>query len=569
MLILEMTRLLSCSTMSAMSLVNSTLGLRHICYAASVSPEKLVYLLSRCSNLQHIQQTHSFMLAGGLLIDKLLLGHFVDACSSLGFSHYAHSVLTTTLPRTNCLYFINLVIKALSSSQTTAKAAIFLYNYIQELGLRPDTYSFPSALKAVIRISAIHTGRQLHSQSIRIGLDSELHVVTALIQMYSSFGRSFISGARHLFDGVSSAGDVALWNAMIAGYVRIGDLECARDLFEHMPRRNVISWTSVIAGYAQMNRPHGAIAIFRRMQLDNVEPDEIAMLAALSACAQLGALELGEWIHNYSDTHGLQKIVALNNALIDMYAKSGNITKALQVFEGTELKNIITWTTMIAGLALHGLGKEASEMFSSMEKAGVKPNWVTFVAILSACSHSGLVQIGRWYFDSMRSTYAIEPRIQHYGCMVDLLGRAGYLQEAHEVLDQMPFETNAAIWGSLLAAANLHGDSELGYRALCHLVKLEPHNSGNYALLCNIYSSLGMWNESRIIRKVMKEKGIKKMAGISFIEVHNRVHEFIAGETSNSQFEEISEVLCKLNWELRLGRHLQKEHVGLLEFSDM
>lgn len=314
-----------------------------------------------------------------------------------------------------------------------------------------------------------------------------------------------------------------------------------------------------------MDRPNEAITMFRRMQLEEVEPDEIAMLAALSACAHLGALELGEWIHNYIDKHGLSKIVPLNNALIDMYAKCGKIEKALEVFKNMEHKSVITWTSMIDGLALHGLGREALEMFSCMERNRIKPNEITFVAILSACCHVGLVEMGRWYFKCMGTKYGIKPKIQHYGCMIDLLGRAGFLQEAQELVRGMPFEANAPIWGSLLAAARIHGDAELGKQALQHLIKVEPHNSGNYTLLSNIYATQSKWNEAGMVRKVMRDTGVKKMPGGSCIEVNNRVHEFVAGDKLHPQSERIFEVLCKLNLQSKIAMYVQKEHVEMLE----
>ncbi|CAK7339056.1 unnamed protein product [Dovyalis caffra] len=532
----------------------------------SSSSSVLDSLLSHSSDLKHIHQTHAFMLLRALDTDNFLLSRFIHACSSLGFSSYAYSVFAS-ITHSPDIYLYNSIINALSCSPPHLKSSIFLYNNIQLAGLRPDTYSFPFALKAVTRSSSVHTGRQLHSQSIRFGHHSHLHVLTALVRMYSSFGSPSISDARKLFDETSmTTGDVALWNAMLNGYAKLGDLHNARGLFERMPQRNVISWTALVTGYDQANRPHDAIALFRRMQLEKVEPDEIAILVALSACARLGALELGEWIHNYIDKHGLlNTTIPLNNALIDMYAKSGDITRALQVFENMKRKTIITWTTMIAGLALHGLGREALEMFSRMERERVKPNDITFIAVLSACGHVGLVQTGKWYFQCMVSRYKIEPKIEHYGCLIDLLGRAGHLKEAQKLLAQMPFEPSAAIWGSLLAACNTYGDAELGELALHHLLELEPDNSGNYALLSNIYASHGRWNESRMVRKVMRDAGVKKMPGGSLIEVNNRVHEFIAGETSHPQFDRIHEILSKINRQLGLAWHLEEESSALLE----
>lgn len=312
----------------------------------------------------------------------------------------------------------------------------------------------------------------------------------------------------------------------------------------------------MISGYTQAHNPNEAIKLFRRMQLENVKPDEIAILAVLSACADLGALHLGEWIHNYIEKHKLSKIVPLYNSLIDMYAKSGNIRKALELFENMKHKTIITWTTMIAGLALHGLGKEALRVFSCMEKEDrVKPNEVTFIAILSACSHVGLVELGRDYFTSMRSRYGIEPKIEHYGCMIDLLGRAGHLQEAKEMVLRMPFEANAAIWGSLLAASTRCGDAELAEEALRHLTVLEPGHCGNYSLLSNTYASLGRWNESRMVRKVMQDAGVEKVPGVSFIEVNNIVYEFIAGDKLSIYFVDIYDVLHSLDGQIKIEIH--------------
>ncbi|MQL95397.1 hypothetical protein Taro_028065, partial [Colocasia esculenta] len=284
---------------------------------------------------------------------------------------------------------------------------------------------------------------------------------------------------------------------------------------------------------------------------EKVEPDEIALLAALSACAHLGALELGEWIHGYIDKRGLCKIVPLMNALVDMYAKCGNIAKALLVFESMKHRTVISWTTAIAGLAMHGLGLEALEMFRRMERANQKPNDVTFVAVLSACSHVGQVELGKYYFDTMSSRYRFKPRIEHYGCMVDLLGRAGLLREARSLVEDMPFDTSGAIWGSLLAAARRHGDAELGEVALRHLVELEPQNSGNYSLLSDIYASLRRWDGVGEMRKMMKDWGVKKMSGASSVEVNGTVHEFTAGDTSHPSLEEIYGALQDINGHLK------------------
>ncbi|RDX60759.1 Pentatricopeptide repeat-containing protein, partial [Mucuna pruriens] len=514
-------------------------------------------LICHCSNLSHLQQTQGFMLTRGLDQDDILLAQFIYTSASVGFSSYAYSVFIYN--HRPSIFVYNNVIWALSSSNPMR--AISLFNSIRLLGLRPDSYSFPFVLKAVVCFSAVDVGKQIHCQALFSGLDSHPSVVTSLVQMYSSCAH--VSSARKLFDAATFK-HVSLWNAMLAGYAKVGDMSNARNLFECMPEkdRDVVSWTALISGYTQTHSPNEAIMLFRIMLLQNVQPDEIAILAVLSACADLGALQLGQWIHNYIEKHKLHKIVPLYNSLIDMYAKSGDIRKALQMFENMKHKTVITWTTMIAGLALHGLGKEALHIFSCMEKARVKPNEVTFIAILSACSHVGLVELGHDYFTSMRFKYGIEPMIEHYGCMIDLLGRAGYLQEAKELIRLMPSEANAAIWGSLLAASNRYGDAALAGEALRHLSLLEPHNCANYSLLSNTYAALGRWKEAGMVRKVMRDTCVEKVPGVSFIEVNNRVYDFIAGDKLNINFVDIYDVLQSINGQLKMV-YLESTHRGL------
>lgn len=345
--------------------------------------------------------------------------------------------------------------------------------------------------------------------------------------------------------------DLVAWNVMIAGYVKAGDLVCARELFDVMPERNVVSWTTVIGAYVQMKQPEDAIEVFQRMQVEGIEPDGVALLPVLSACGDLAAVDLGEWVHKSVVRRGLYREIPLMNAIIDMYVKCGCVEKALEVFEGMEQRSVISWTTLIAGFALHGLGLQAVEMFRRMERENVPPNDVTFLAILSACSHVGLTELGRWYFNIMVSQYRIKPRIEHYGCMVDLLGRAGCLKEAQDLVQGMPFKANAAIWGALLAAARTHGDADLGEQALLHLIELEPHNSGNYILLSNIYAEQERWDDVSKLRKAMKERGLRNVPGASSIEVDGMVHEFTSRDGSHPCLHNICEILSEINTNMK------------------
>ncbi|KAE8673619.1 Pentatricopeptide repeat-containing protein [Hibiscus syriacus] len=532
--------------------------------------ERLGYLLKRCSNLKHVETAHGFMVRTALDHGNLLLSQFIETCSSLGLSAYAHSVFAVTPQHHRHTYVFNTMIKALTLCNS-AFEALLVYKTMGKAELQPDCYSFPFALKAVVDLRALSLGTQIHSQTTRTGLDSNIHVVSALIQMYSSC--ACILDARKVFDDMQlnsvSPDDVVVWCAMITGYVKVGDPENAMDLLDRMPQTQTIgaglvSWTSVISGYTQTDRPNKAIAVFRRMRLKNVEADEIAMLAVLSACAQLGAMhiQLGECIHGYIQKRGFDQMVPLKNALIEMYSKSGNISNALQVFDNMTQRTLISWTTIISALAFHGLGTQALDMFSRMEIAQIKPNDITFIAVLSACTHVGLLDLGRYYFDAMPYKYGIQPQIQHYGCMINLLGRAGYLAEAVELVSRMPFWPNAAIWGSILSASNIHGDAEVGELALLNLIELEPWNSGNYALLSNIYASSGRWDKSVMARKMMRDKGVRKMSGWSFVLVSNRAHEFVAGDTSHPQFEIIQGTLFNMN------EHIKIAHcIPVIEFS--
>ncbi|EOA13187.1 hypothetical protein CARUB_v10026213mg [Capsella rubella] len=505
------------------------------------------------TKLKTLKQSHCLMLVTGLNRDNLIVAKFIEACSNAGHVRYAYSVFThQPFPNT---YLHNTMIRALSlvDEPNANSFAVSVYRKFWALCCKPDTFTFPFVLKIAVRVSDVCFGRQIHGQTVVFGLDSSVHVVTGIIQMYSSCGG--LGDARKVFDE-TRVRDVNVWNALLAGYGKVGEMDEARVLLDMMPCwiRNVVSWTCVISGYAKSRRPSEAIEVFQRMLMENVEPDEVTLLAALSACADLVSLELGERICSYVDHRGMERAVSLNNAVIDMYAKSGNITKALEVFERVNERNVVTWTTIITGLATHGHGTEALAMFNRMVKAGVKPNDVTFIAILSACSHVGWVYLGKRLFSSMISKYGMQPNIEHYGCMIDLLGRAGLLREAEEAIKSMPFEANAAIWGSLLAASNVHHDLELGERALNQLIKLEPNNSGNYMLLANLYSNLGRWDESRMMRKMMKGIGVKKPAGESTIEVGNRVYKFISGDLSHPGAEKIHEILQEIDLQIQSNK---------------
>ncbi|KAK9161224.1 hypothetical protein Syun_007565 [Stephania yunnanensis] len=254
--------------------------------------------------------------------------------------------------------------------------------------------------------------------------------------------------------------------------------------------------------------------------------------------------------------------VVLGNALVDMYCKCGNIETALDIFHELPTKNVYCWNSVVVGLGMHGFGDEAIDAFVKMERNGVQPDGVTFVGLLSACSHSGLYYEGRRYFSEMVGTYGVEPGIEHYGCMVDLLGRGGFLEEALELIRTMPISPNNVVWGSLLRACQIHKDTEMSKQVMDHLLMLDPNDGANYVFLSNIYASLNRWNDVATCRRLMIENGVCKTPGCSSIEVDNNVHEFIAGDTSHPQFARINVFLDEIAKKLRvLGYELGMDSV--------
>uniref|UniRef100_A0A7N0VJB0 Pentatricopeptide repeat-containing protein n=1 Tax=Kalanchoe fedtschenkoi TaxID=63787 RepID=A0A7N0VJB0_KALFE len=348
--------------------------------------------------------------------------------------------------------------------------------------------------------------------------------------------------------------DTPTWNAIIAGYTRAGDMDSGMQLFRLMRSRNVISWTSVISGYAQNGMYADALEIFMEMEKErDVKPNEVTIASVLPACAALGALEVGERIEAYARENGYFKNVYVVNAVLEMYARCGRICKAKMVFDQMgNRRNLCSWNSMIMGLAVHGKCSEALEFFDHMLSEGTKPDDITFVGVLLACTHGGMVAKGRELFDSMLDKFLITPKLEHYGCMVDLLGRAGKLTEAYDLICGMRMKPDSVIWGALLGACSFHNHVELAEKAADSLFELEPQNPGNYVILSNIYASAGRWDGVAGLRKLMKGSMITKAAGYSFIEMDAQVHKFIVEDKSHPRSGEIYGILDELSSRMKL-----------------
>jgi pentatricopeptide repeat protein len=334
-------------------------------------------------------------------------------------------------------------------------------------------------------------------------------------------------------------------------YGECGSIEDAHSVFDKISERDVISWTAVTAGHAHNGDGKGALKLFREMQQTGLKPNQFTFTSVLSAISHLTTLDQGKELHAHITKTGFELDVSIGNALITMYAKCGNINYACQVFCRMPQYDTVSWNAMIGGYAQHGCGKEALQLFEQMQLASTKPNHITFVGVLSACSHVGLVNEGYFYFDSIKRDHSILPIMEHYACMVDLLGLAGCLDEAQRFINTMPCEPNACMWRSLLAACRIHGNEKLGIHAAERLLQLEPQDDAAYVLLSNIYAAAGRWDDVASVRNLMKELRVEKEPGFSWITVRNKVHAFFSQDRLHPQMEKIYAKLDELSEQMK------------------
>lgn len=328
-------------------------------------------------------------------------------------------------------------------------------------------------------------------------------------------------------------------NALLDMYAKLRRLDCAVMLFNHMQDKDVISWTSLVTGYAHNGYYEEALKFFRDMKITGICPDEIILASILSSSGELTVLEFGKQVHATLLKSGLGSSLSVDNSLVMMYAKCGCIEDANRVFESMRSRDVITWTALIVGYAQNGKGKDSLKFYHQMLASGIKPDFVTFIGLLFACSHAGLEENARQYFESMEKVYHIKPGPEHYACIIDLLGRSGKLNEAKELLEQMVVEPDATVWKALLSACRVHGNLELGERAARKLCQLEPMKAFPYILLSNMYSAAGKWEDAAKIRKLMKSRGIAKEPGCSWVEMNSQVHIFTSEDREHPMTAQI------------------------------
>ncbi|XP_031473859.1 pentatricopeptide repeat-containing protein At3g21470-like [Nymphaea colorata] len=392
---------------------------------------------------------------------------------------------------------------------------------------------------------------------------------TEMIDGYARIGETAM--ARKLFDQMPEKKSVITWTAMVNGYARNGEMEAAREIFEEMPERNFFAWSSMVFGYCKCGNVieakllfgrmeernlvnwntllagltqngwcEQALDVFQEMRASGVKPDGVSVASALSACAQLGSLEMGKEIHLLVEQIGVRLNQFVSNALIDMYAKCGDITKARQLFNEAPEKNEVCWNSMISGVAIHGHVEEVLELFGQMRLQEVEPNRLTYLAVLSACAHAGYVQEGMELFASMHKNHKITAGIEHYGCMVDLLGRAGLLEEAYEFINSMPMKPNSVIWGAMLGACRVHMNMGLAQKVVEKVTTEQCGDDARYVLLSNLYAASAQWEDAEKMRIMMAKNQIEKVPGHSSIMASSNVeYQFLSGAHSESQTRQL------------------------------
>ena len=496
-----------------------------------------LFSLETCSNLTHLKIIHAYMIRTHIICDVFaasrLIAFCVDPSSGTSLIDYASRIFSQ-IQNPN-LFIFNAMIRGHSGSKNPDQAFHF-YVQSQRQGLLPDNLTFPFLVKSCTKLHCISMGSQAHGHIIKHGFEKDVYVQNSLVHMYATFGDR--EAATLIFQRMYYV-DVVSCTSMIRGFNKCGDVESARKLFDQMPEKNLVTWSTMISGYSQNNHFDKAVELFKVLQSQGVRANETVMVSVISSCAHLGALELGERAHDYVVKNGMTLNLILGTALVDMYARCGSINKAVRVFEDLPERDTLSWTALIAGLAMHGYSERSLKYFATMVEAGLTPRDITFTAVLSACSHGGLVERGFHIFESMKRDYRVEPRLEHYGCMVDLLGRAGKLEEAENFVLKMPVKPNAPVWGALLGACRIHKNAEIGERVGKILIQLLPQHSGYYVLLSNIYANAKEWEKVTEMRQMMKAKGLKKPPGHSLIELDGRVHKFTIGDSSHPEMDKI------------------------------
>lgn len=479
------------------------------------------------------------------------------------------------IPDRNVIFF-NVMIRSYVNNHLYDDG-LLVFKTMSSDGFWPDNYTYPCVLKACSASHNLWVGLQIHGAVMKVGLDLNLFVGNGLVAMYGKC--DCLLEARRVLHEMPRR-DVVSWNSMVAGYAqnaRFDDaLEVCREMeslrlkpdagtmasllpavtntssdnvsyikemFNNLVHKNLVAWNVMIAVYVNNSMPGKAVDLFLHMERSEIEPDAVTIASILPACGDLSALLLGRRLHQYVERKKFLPNLLLENALMDMYAKCGCLGEAREVFDRMEFKDVVSWTSLISAYGRGGQGRDAVALFAKMRDLGMNPDSIAFVSVLSACSHAGMLEEGKYYFSLMDEEYHIVPMLEHFSCMVDLLGRAGRVDEAYSFVKEMPIEANERVWGALLSACRVYSNMDIGLIAADKLFQIVPEQAGYYVLLSNIYAKAERWQEVTRIRSIMKSRGIKKTPGVSNVELNEKIYTFLAGDRSHPKSTEIYEEL--------------------------
>lgn len=435
-------------------------------------------------------------------------------------------LLFDRMPGKDCVVW-NLMISAYSRNGCPVKSLKVLMAMVRS-GFRTDLFTALAAISSITELKSIERGKEMHAHVIRNGLDYQVSVHNSFIDMYC----------------------------------KCGSLVSARKVFDLVTNKTVVSWSSIIKGFVSYEQFYDALSLFREMKMDGYKIDFIIVINILPAFVSVGALEQVKYLYGYSMKCGLTSFPSVTTAFLASYAKCGCIEMAQKLFEEDEFthKDVIAWNSMIGAYSYHGNWLQCFKMYSQLKLTNLKPDQVTFLSVLTACVNSGSVNEGWECFKEMTEKYGCQPKEEHYACMVDLLGRAGRINEALELINSMPFKPDARVWGPLLSACKLHADMKVAELAAERLITMEPKNAGNYILLSNIYAAAGKWDEVARMRVFLRDRGLKKTPGCSWLDINGKSHEFRVADQSHPQSHEIYTILRSLEHEIK--KILKRESSG-------
>ncbi|KAI4345699.1 hypothetical protein L6164_012799 [Bauhinia variegata] len=460
-------------------------------------------ILEKCQTLNLVKQVHAHMVTSGVAQHTYPISRLLILSSTFSLS-YALAIFNNVPNPT--IFLFNTIINSLTNRTDHIHIAFSLYNRIlSHRTLKPNSFTFPSLFKACGSDPWFLYGPALHTHVLKfLEPNYDRFVQASLLNFYAKFGK--LHASRYLFDQISEP-DLATWNSILAAYT-------------HKTRAGPCYSTDSV----DADMSFEALCLFNEMLESQIRPNEVTLVALISACSNLGALSQGTWAHAYLLRNNLKLNRFVGTALVEMYSKCGCLNLAYQLFDKLSERDTFCYNAMIGGFALHGHGHQALELYNKMKLEGLAPDGATILVTMFACSHVGLVEKGRKILESMKEVHGLEPKLEHYGCLVDLVGRAGQVKEAEKIVREMPMKPNAILWRSLLGAARLHGNLEIGEIALKHLIVLEPETSGNYVLLSNMYASIGRWDDVKRVRKLMKDQSVNKMPGFSLVEINGAMH---------------------------------------------